>query len=192
MQPPTFLASRGGSATAAELLRAGFGRSGISTALSAGTLVRIRRGHYGLPQDSRRPGDISVNFLLGKPRGNRNARARSVLDLVIPRADSLLEVLANVAFVRAGLHVRRHVQIPGVGEVEFLIEDCLVVETDGGTHLEPLQVKKDRKRNNATIVGGHLVLRYGYDDVVRHPGRMVAEVLAVLEQRRGGAAREIQ
>jgi very-short-patch-repair endonuclease len=132
-------------------------------------------------------GAISVEFLRRKLPGNRNARARAVLDHVIPRADSLLEVLANFHFRRAGLHVRRHVQLPGVGEVDFMIEDCLVVETDGGTHLEPRQVKKDRKRNNATVIGGHLGLRFGYDDVVNHPARMVAEVLEVLELRRRGA-----
>ncbi|WP_353712817.1 type IV toxin-antitoxin system AbiEi family antitoxin domain-containing protein [Arthrobacter sp. K5] len=132
-------------------------------------------------------GDITVEFLRRKLPGNRNARARAVLDHVIPRADSVLEVLANFHFRRAGLHVRRHVELPGVGEVDFLIEDCLVVETDGGTHLEPRQVKKDRKRNNATVIGGRLGLRYGYDDVVNHPARMVAEVLAVLELRRRGA-----
>lgn len=275
MQPSTFLASRGGTASAADLHRAGFSRSGIRKALAGGSLVRIRRGHYGLPQDAgpyraarelkglltcvsaassyrlwtlapspvlhlalghraapprivahgrcrhpRHPwlpvagladvlihalhclpeleglvmvqsavgrGDISLDFLREKLRGNRNARARSVLGLVIPRADSLLEVLANAAFLRAGLQVRRHVQIPGVGEVDFLVEDCLLVETDGGSHLEPQQVKKDRRRNNAAVVGGYLVLRFGYDDVVHHPDRMVAEVMRVLEQYRRGA-----
>jgi very-short-patch-repair endonuclease len=132
-------------------------------------------------------GDVTVDFLRRKLPGNRNARARSVLDNLVPRADSLLEVLANYRFRRAGLHVRRHVELPGVGEVDFLIEECLVVETDGETHLEPRQVKKDRKRNNATLIGGHLGLRFGYDDVVHHPERMVAQVLAVLEQCRRGA-----
>ena len=133
-------------------------------------------------------GDITLAFLRGKLEGTATRRARSVLDLVIPRADSLLEVLANTAFRRAGLQVRRHVEIPGVGEVDFLVEDCIVVETDGASHLEPLQVKKDRRRNNASLIGGYLVLRFGYDDVVHHPERMVAEVLAVLEQRRRGAS----
>ena len=275
MNVATFLASRGGTATAADLRRAGFSRHRITTALAHGTLVRIRRGHYGLPQDSgvyraarelkglltclsaapgyglwtlapaqsmhlclghraappgvaahgrcQHPGhpwlpvagladvlihalhclpelealvmvqcavgrgDISLAFLRSKLEGNRNGRARSVLDLVIPRADSLLEVLANTAFLRAGLHIRRHVEIPGVGEVDFLVEDILVVETDGESHLEPLQVKKDRRRNNASLVGGYLVLRFGYDVVVHHPERMIAQVLAVLELwRRGG------
>jgi very-short-patch-repair endonuclease len=100
-----------------------------------------------------------------------------------------MEVLANYNVRRAGLLVRRHVGMTGVGEVVFLIEDCLVVETDGDTHLEPHQVKKDRKRNNATLIGGHLGLRFGYADVVHHPERMVAEVVAVLELCRQGAFR---
>ena len=132
-------------------------------------------------------GDVTLDFLRRKLAGNRNARARSTLDSVIPRADSVLEVLANYHFQRAGLRVRRHVELPGVGEVDFVIEDCLVVETDGSTHLEPLQVKKDRKRNNATVIGGRLCLRFGYDDVVYHPERMVAQVLEVLELCRRGA-----
>lgn len=275
MNIATYLASRGGTASTADLGRAGLSRHRLSTALADGTIVRIRRGLYGLPQDSgvhraarelkglvtclsaapdyglwtlvparrlhlcvghraapsgslshgrcrhpRHPwlpvagladvlihalhclpelealvmvqcavgrGDISLAFLRGKLGGNRNARARSVLDLVIPRADSLLEILANTTFRRAGLHVQRHVEIPGVGEVDFLIEDCLIVETDGESHLEPRQVKKDRGRNNASVVAGYLVLRFGYDLVVHHPERMIAQVRAVLEQRRRGA-----
>ncbi|GAB5078598.1 DUF559 domain-containing protein [Arthrobacter sp. AD-310] len=62
-----------------------------------------------------------------------------------------------------------------------------MVETDGATHLEPCQVKKDRSRNNATVVGGRLCLRFGYPEVVHEPQRMVAQVLAVLEQSRRGA-----
>jgi len=271
-----FLASRGGTAAAADLCAAGFSRHRITRAVADGAVLRVRRGQYSLAeftayraareaggllscvsaapsyglwtsvpvrklhlcvghraappgtvahgrrQHPRHPwlpvagladvlihavhclpelealvmvqcavgrGDISLDFLRRKLRGNRNARARSVLDLVIPRADSLLEVLANTAFRRAGLHLRRHVEIPGVGEVDFLVEDCLVVETDGSLHLEPKQVKKDRRRNNAAMVGGYLVIRFGYDDVVHHPDRMVAEVKAVLELRRAGAFR---
>lgn len=138
-------------------------------------------------QPAAQRGDVTVEFLRRKLPGNRNARARSVLDHVIPRADSILEVLANYHFRKAGLRVRRHVELPGVGEVDFLIEETLVVETDGVTHLEPLQVKKDRSRNNATVVGGKLCLRFGYAEVVHQPAQMVAQVLAVLEQSRRGA-----
>jgi len=131
-------------------------------------------------------GEVTVDFLCSKLPGNRNARARAVLDYVIPRADSILEVLANYHFRKAGLSVRRHVELDGVGEVDFLVEECLVVETDGQTHLEPKQVRKDRARNNATVVGGRLCLRFSYADVVHHPERMLAQVLAVLEHTRRG------
>jgi len=49
-------------------------------------------------------GDITLAFLRSKLEGNRNGRARAVLDLVIPRADSLLEVLANTAVRRKSSH----------------------------------------------------------------------------------------
>lgn len=130
--------------------------------------------------------DIELEFLYARLQGRRNGRARAVLDLVIPRADSVLEVLANTHFRRAGLRLRRHVFIPGVGEVDFLIEECLVVETDGSTHFEPQAVKRDQRRNNRSVLGGYLVLRYYYADVVHSPDEMVAEVLAVLELRRNG------
>lgn len=132
-------------------------------------------------------GAITVDFLRQKLPGNRNGAARSLLDLVIPRADSLLEVLARTHFVRAGLAVRMHVEVPGVGEVDCLVEDCLAVEFDGGSHMEAKQAKKDQRRNNAALKAGLLPLRYYYDDVVYHPGRMVSAVLEVLELRRRGA-----
>jgi very-short-patch-repair endonuclease len=139
-------------------------------------------------------GSISFDFLYANCNGRRNGKARSVLDQIIPRADSLLEVLANCHFVRAGLRVRRHVLVPGVGEVDFLVEECIVVETDGATHFEPKSVKRDQRRNNRSILGGYLVLRYYYDDVVHRPEEMVAEVQAVLKLWRSGrfAAPSIQ
>ena len=131
-------------------------------------------------------GSITVDFLRRKLPGNRNGVARSVLDLAIPRADSLIEVLARTHFIRAGLMVRMHAEVPGAGEVDCLIEDCLAVELDGGSHMEPRQVKKDQRRNNAALRAGLLPLRFYYDDVVHHPERMVSQVLAVLRQREAG------
>ncbi|WP_308159377.1 DUF559 domain-containing protein [Arthrobacter sp. ISL-65] len=76
-----------------------------------------------------------------------------------------------------------HVPLPGVGEVDCLVEECLVVELDGSTHFEPREVKKDQRRNNAGMRGGFLTLRYYYDDVVYHREAVVEEVLAVLRLR---------
>ncbi|MFF1832043.1 endonuclease domain-containing protein [Paenarthrobacter sp. NPDC058040] len=129
---------------------------------------------------------LTTTFLGSKLKGNRNGVTRTILDLVLPKADSLLEVLAHTHFTRAGLRVQMHADVPGVGEVDCLIEDCLIVELDGGTHFEPKQVKKDHYRNNAGLRGGLVSLHYYYADVVFHPERMVEEVLAVLRNREAG------
>ncbi|MBP2264791.1 hypothetical protein [Arthrobacter sp. Rue61a] len=129
---------------------------------------------------------LSTDFLRSKLPGNRNGKVREIVGWVLPRADSLLEVLAHTHFTRAGLRVRMHVDVPGVGEVDCLIEDCLIVELDGGTHLEGKQVKKDQYRNNAGILGGLMTLHYYYADVVHHPQRMVDELLVVLRNRETG------
>lgn len=68
--------------------------------------------------------------------------------------------------------------------MDFLVEECLVVETDGSTHFEPKSVKRDQRRNNQSIIGGYLVLRYYYDDVIHRPDAMVADVQAVLRRWR--------
>lgn len=131
-------------------------------------------------------GLITVEFLRKKLPGKRNGKARAVLDLLIPRADSLLEILAHTHFVRAGLSVRMHVELPGVGEVDCLVGDCLVVELDGSSHFEPRQIKKDHSRSKASMLGGLLTLRYYYDDVVHHPQAMVEEVRAILRLYEAG------
>lgn len=74
--------------------------------------------------------------------------------------------------------------LPGIGIVDFLLEGFLIVELDGGTHLEPNQVKK--LRNNASTLDGYAVLRYGYAQVVYDPQKIVDEVWQV---RRGRVVR---
>ncbi|MEV7606512.1 type IV toxin-antitoxin system AbiEi family antitoxin domain-containing protein [Paenarthrobacter sp. NPDC089322] len=129
---------------------------------------------------------LTTKFLGEKMTGNRNGQLRAILNLVLPRADSLLEVLAHRHFTAAGLKVEMHAEVPGVGEVDCLIEDCLIVELDGGTHFEAKQVKKDHYRNNAGLRSGLMSLHYYYADVVYHPERMVDEVLTVLRNREAG------
>jgi hypothetical protein len=79
--------------------------------------------------------------------------------------------------------VETQVELPGIGIVDFLLEGRLIVEVDGESHLQPRQVKKDRRRNNAGTVKGFLVLRYDYSQIVYQPETVLAEVLQVLRQK---------
>ncbi|GAA1048518.1 endonuclease domain-containing protein [Arthrobacter russicus] len=129
-------------------------------------------------------GEIAQEFLHRNLPGKRNAKARKVLALAYGRADSVLEVLARSHFIKAGIGFEQHVQIPGIGEVDFVLEGFLIVELDGATHFEARGVKRDRRRDNASVLRGNPVLRYFYDDVVHHPERMMSQIHGVLDRGR--------
>lgn len=124
-----------------------------------------------------------MGYLRERLPGRRNGAARRVLDLVDGTADSAIEVVARILFRSEGIHTETQVELPGIGIVDFLLEGFLIVEIDGGSHLEPRQVKKDRVRNNASTLTGYSVLRYGYAEVVYNPQRIIDEVWQVLRGR---------
>jgi very-short-patch-repair endonuclease len=130
-----------------------------------------------------RQGVTTLGYLRERLPGNRNGSARSVLDLVDGTADSAIEVVARILFRSEGIYTETQVELPGIGIVDFLLEGFLIVEIDGGSHLEPRQVKKDRARNNASTLTGYAVLRYGYADVVYNPQKIIDEVWQVLRGR---------
>lgn len=130
-----------------------------------------------------RQGVTTLPYLWQRLPGNRNGAARTVLERVDGTADSAIEVVARLLFRSEGIYTETQVDLPGIGIVDFLLEGFLIVEIDGATHLEPRQVKKDRKRNNAGTLSGYAVLRYGYAEVVYHPEQIVKEVWQVLRGR---------
>lgn len=130
-----------------------------------------------------RQGVTTLPYLRERLPGNRNGAARKVLELVDGTADSAIEVVARLLFRSEGIYTETQVDLPGIGIVDFLLEGFLIVEIDGATHLEPRQVKKDRRRNNAGTLRGYTVLRYGYAEVVYHPEQIIEEVWQVLRGR---------
>jgi very-short-patch-repair endonuclease len=128
-------------------------------------------------------GRTTLPYLRQRLPGNRNGAARGILALVDGTADSAIEVVARLLFRSRGIYTQTQVDLPGIGIVDFLLEGFLIVEIDGGAHLERAQVKKDRGRNNASTLRGYAVLRYGYQDVVYNPQKIIDEVWQVLRGR---------
>ncbi len=128
-------------------------------------------------------GRTTVAYLARRLPGNRNGAARAALALVDGTADSAIEVLARVLFRGAGIVTQTQVDLPGIGIVDFLLEGFLIVEVDGRSHLEAPQVLKDRTRNNAGVLTGYAVLRYGYRDIVYNQQKVLDEVWQVLRGR---------
>jgi very-short-patch-repair endonuclease len=93
------------------------------------------------------------------------ARFRRALD----GADGICESGIETIFwnrMRA-LAPRRQVSIPGIGRVDFLFGDRLVVEVDGKEfHTQTPHFESDRRRDAALSALGYRVLRFSYRQVM--------------------------
>ncbi len=115
--------------------------------------------------------------------GRQPARAREHgLHLFNPRAESGSETRVRLWAERRNLPVRAQVQIPGVGRVDLLVGDALVIEADSvAWHTSATQYETDRRRDLALQALGFQVVRLsytqifgGWPDTVRHLVRVLA------------------
>ncbi|WP_244960225.1 endonuclease domain-containing protein [Actinomyces faecalis] len=127
-----------------------------------------------------RRGIVTRQQILDCLHGRTGApEARRRLAMASARARSPLETAARVDLHEAGLSYRDGVVIPRVGEVDFLVEGLVVVETDGREfHDDLYSFEHDRRRDRALAALGLVTLRFTYDDVRSH--RVVPDVRAVL------------
>lgn len=133
-----------------------------------------------------------LGFLLAElPRSYRR-----YLDLVDPTAQSGLETKARLGLRRFNIPYKSQVKILGVGRVDLLVGDRLVVELDGREfHSSDEAYEKDRQRDLALLERGYLVIRLTYDQVMLEWDRAVALIRRLvawnehrwaLRHRRGG------
>lgn len=79
------------------------------------------------------------------------------------------------------LAVRRQVEIDGIGRVDFLIGERLVIEVDGAEyHTDPDAFERDRLRDALLSARGFRVLRFSYRLVLDHWPIVEAAVLAAV------------
>jgi len=112
-------------------------------------------------------------------------RVRRLLTRV-DRAESGSETLTRLRLRSRNILLEPQVEIEGVGRVDFLIGDRLVIEIDSIEHHTSLEnYFKDRRRDRMLIARGYIVLRFTYHDVVHDWDRAVAPiVVGLIRQRR--------
>ncbi|MFC0674622.1 endonuclease domain-containing protein [Brachybacterium hainanense] len=94
-------------------------------------------------------------------------RLRRRIGRIDPRAESGTETRARRLIERLGVHVRPQVRIPGVGRVDLLVGDRLIVECDSRAHhTDAAAYRRDRQRDQAAIRAGYIVLRLTWYDVM--------------------------
>ena len=95
--------------------------------------------------------------------------------------ESGTEVLWWFRMWKHHLPVRRQVEIDGIGRVDFLIGERLVIEVDGAEyHTDPAAFEADRLRDALLSVRGFRVLRFSYRMTLDHWPVVEAAVLAAI------------
>ncbi|WP_194409423.1 type IV toxin-antitoxin system AbiEi family antitoxin domain-containing protein [Microbacterium cremeum] len=107
------------------------------------------------------------------------ARCRWLVDFARTDADSGLESLLRLRLHKHGIHLASQVPIPGVGRVDFVIGDCLIIEADGDTHDGPAR-HRDRVRDAAAMALGFVTLRLDYAMIVHDWPLVESAVLAAV------------
>lgn len=128
-----------------------------------------------------RRGLVSRSELVAMLRSNRSSGplGRRRLARCREKARSPIESIARLELEDAGHSVEVGVDVPGVGEVDMLVDDRLLVETDGYQfHSSKGDWSNDRRREQGLIAQGRLWVRLTYDDVMS--GRTVPVVEAAL------------
>jgi hypothetical protein len=110
-------------------------------------------------------------------KGRGSVRPRLALHRCDGRSRSVTETRARLHLKAAGLTVRAGVDSPGVGEVDLLVEELVVVECDGfAYHSGRREFQEDRRRDRELLARGYVVLRFTWDDVMTNIDLVVEEV----------------
>lgn len=99
-----------------------------------------------------------------------------------PKSESGTETIIRLRLRAAGIHLRTQVVIPGVGRVDFLVGNRLIIEADSREHhLSKYQV--DRTRDRVATGLGFMVIRLTYQDVVHRWNAVVGDIRAIIRRR---------
>lgn len=135
-----------------------------------------------------RCGSLTARQLRDGARGTLGpgtSNLRRAIANVDPRSGSPLESVLRMLLLATGASVRSQVHILGVGDVDFLLDEWLMVEGDGYEfHSNRSDYRRDRQRGNGLTFAGHPLLRFTYEDVRGAPFRVMAEVEWMLRRGR--------
>jgi very-short-patch-repair endonuclease len=101
----------------------------------------------------------------------------------IAPAESGIETHTRLGLRAAGIACRSQLSIAGVGDVDLVVGDRLVIEVDGRRwHSDRRSFREDKRRDLALVAMGYLVIRLSYEQVMLQWPR-VLEVIRGLMQR---------
>ncbi|MEO9094269.1 MAG: DUF559 domain-containing protein [Microbacteriaceae bacterium] len=113
------------------------------------------------------------------------SRYLQTLDQCDPASQSGTETLVRLRLRRLGIGLRSQVQIRGVGRVDLLVGDRLVIECDSHEfHDGAVASQRDYDRDLALVAMDYLVLRLNYRQIVHEWDRVEHVILGLIARRR--------
>ena len=104
-------------------------------------------------------------------------RLRTLLREADGVAESITESVVLFRLRRLGIRPRQQVSVRGVGDVDFVVGERLVIEVDGRKyHVDKFE--DDRRRDARLSIRGYRVLRFSYRQVFERWGEVKAAILA--------------
>lgn len=114
--------------------------------------------------------------IAGLPR-----RLRRLLARVDARAESIIESLTRFRLQQLGFSPSLQLPIRGVGRVDMVIGTRLIIEVDGyAYHSDPEAFEADRRRDARLSALGYHVLRFSYQQIMRHWSEVRAAITAAV------------
>lgn len=108
---------------------------------------------------------------------------RQAMVLIDGASDSGIETLVRVPLVRRGIQLQTQAFIPGVGFVDILVGDRLVLELDGEEWHTEGNFETDRERDAKLVVAGYIVIRASYRQVMDHWPELERRILTLIRRR---------
>ncbi len=105
---------------------------------------------------------------------------RHLIDRADPDSQSGLETRVRLLLLSRRIAFKAQVDIDGVGRVDFVVGDRLVIEVDGRAFHTGSAFEEDRRRDFVLSMRGYLVLRLSYRQVIDDWERTRAGILALI------------
>ena len=98
-----------------------------------------------------------------------------------PTAESGSESLVRVRLQKRGIAVKTQVVISGIGRVDLLVGEKLILECDSVAHHTDLtNYRKDRKRDRVALVKGYMVMRLTWEDIMFCWDEVLCDILSII------------
>ncbi len=111
-------------------------------------------------------------------------RTRRLLRFVDPLAGSGTESLARYRLQCLHIRVRSQQFIPGIGWVDLLVGDRLIIECGSTEHHSGAQRIVDNQRDRTATRGDYRVMRFDYTEVIADWRSIVREILDIVRTDR--------